>query len=399
MKRALKLLALTFFFVLTTTLPAVAECRGEITEEGTDSLEIGLLTCAPGTEAHKLYGHTAVRVTNLRTGKDVVYNYGMFDFRTPHFAWRFMLGQTNYCLGRQPFDLFAYAYAQDGRSVSEQLINLTPDEAARVAARLDSIASIRDWTYLYSFLYDNCTTRAVADILTAIDGRVEWGAQKEGITFRDIIHEFADDAAPWYSFGQDLILGKEMDAVIPRERQMFAPLYAESYFDDAVIVSPDGARRPLVKAKGVVVSVDAPMADAFPLSPLAAALLLLVVAIGVACYECRKRHIVHWFDDVLLLAQGVAGCIVALLFFFSKHPAVGSNWLILMLNPLPLLYLPYKIVREWRGRDSHYAAVLWAEMPILLLMLVVSGQQYPATLYILIGVLAVRAIAYAISTK
>lgn len=397
--RALKLLVLTAIMVLTTALPATAQCDGETAEEAADSLEIGLLTCAPGTDAYELYGHTAVRVTNLRTGRDVVYNYGTFDFKTPHFAWRFMLGQTDYRLGRQSMEVFAYVYAHDGRAVSEQLINLTPAEAARVAARLDSVASIRDWTYRYSFLYDNCTTRAVNDILAAIDGRVEWGAEKEGITFRDIIHEFADDAAPWYSFGQDLILGKEMDAVVPRERQMFAPLYAESYFDEATIVSPDGSRRPLVKAKGVVVSVDAPMAKTFPLLPLAAAVLLLVVAIGVTLYERRKGRIVHWLDDVMLLAQGLAGCIVALLFFFSEHPAVGSNWLVLMLNPLPLVYLPYKIVREWRGRDSHYAAVLWAEMPILLLMLMVSGQWFPATLYILIGVLAVRAIAHYLIVK
>lgn len=398
MKRTLLLLVLTTLAMLTTALPAAAEGDGETAVEA-DSLEIGLLTCDPGTEAYELYGHTAVRVTNLKTGRDVVYNYGVFDFKTPHFAWRFMLGQTDYHLGRQSFDFFAYCYAQDGRSVREQLINLTPAEAQRVATRLDSLASLKGWVYRYSFLYDNCTTRAVDDIIGAINGRVEWSADKEGLTFRDIIHEFADDAAPWYSFGQDLILGREMDEAVPRKLQMFAPLYAESYFDGAIIVAPDGSRRPLVKAKGEVVSVVAPDVKTFPLSPLATALLLLAVSTVVLLWERHRGRILHWFDDLLLLAQGLAGCIVGLLFFFSEHPAVGSNWLILMLNPLPLLYLPYKVVREWRGRDSHYSAVLWAEVPILLLMLVVSPQQFPATLYILIGVLAVRAISYAISTK
>ena len=61
-----------------------------------DSLRVSLLTCGPGEEAYSVYGHTAIRVQDQRTGEDWVFNYGVFDFDRPHFIWRFVLGQTDY---------------------------------------------------------------------------------------------------------------------------------------------------------------------------------------------------------------------------------------------------------------------------------------------------------------
>ena len=62
----------------------------------TDSLQVSLLTCAPGTEVYQLYGHTALRMQDASKGVDVVFNYGVFDFNAPHFTWRFVLGECDY---------------------------------------------------------------------------------------------------------------------------------------------------------------------------------------------------------------------------------------------------------------------------------------------------------------
>ena len=45
-----------------------------------DSLKASLLTCAPGTKSYELYGHTALRIQNTKTGDDWVFNYGVFSF-------------------------------------------------------------------------------------------------------------------------------------------------------------------------------------------------------------------------------------------------------------------------------------------------------------------------------
>lgn len=47
--------------------------------------EVSILTCAPGNELYSLFGHTAIRINDPRHQIDRVYNYGTFDFSTPHF--------------------------------------------------------------------------------------------------------------------------------------------------------------------------------------------------------------------------------------------------------------------------------------------------------------------------
>ena len=97
-----------------------------------DSLEISMLVCAPGTQIYELYGHSALRLHNLTTGADVVLNYGVFDFHTPHFAWRFMMGLTDYTVGAVHYRDFITAYSAEGRIVGEQVLNLTQEEAYRL---------------------------------------------------------------------------------------------------------------------------------------------------------------------------------------------------------------------------------------------------------------------------
>ena len=51
--------------------------------------EISILTCSPGTELYSLFGHTAIRVYDSSNHTDLVFNYGTFDFSTPHFYLKY----------------------------------------------------------------------------------------------------------------------------------------------------------------------------------------------------------------------------------------------------------------------------------------------------------------------
>ena len=61
--------------------------------------KFSVLTCSPGSEAYSLYGHTGLRYCDEEKGIDIVFNYGYFDFDSPNFAWRFILGETDYMVG------------------------------------------------------------------------------------------------------------------------------------------------------------------------------------------------------------------------------------------------------------------------------------------------------------
>jgi hypothetical protein len=66
-----------------------------LTAQG-DSLRISLLTYSPGVDLYTAFGHSAVRVQDLREGTDVLYNYGTFDFNTPNFYQKFLNSYTNW---------------------------------------------------------------------------------------------------------------------------------------------------------------------------------------------------------------------------------------------------------------------------------------------------------------
>ena len=87
-----------------------------------------VLTCGAGDDFYTTFGHTALRITDTAAGIDNVYNYGTFDFDTPHFYWKFMRGQLDYMLGRTTFRRFVRSYRAEGRAVWEQRLLLTPQE-------------------------------------------------------------------------------------------------------------------------------------------------------------------------------------------------------------------------------------------------------------------------------
>ena len=149
-------------------------------DKGDDSLEVSLLTCAPGHEVYRLYGHTALRVRNVeQPTQDDTYNFGWFSFNTPNFMLRFVLGRTDYSMAKESTALFAQTYIEDDAPVTAQVLDLTPAEARDVQKALNAIIEehhtevreylvpnlsggqdrlrleMPEWTYRYNFLYDN----------------------------------------------------------------------------------------------------------------------------------------------------------------------------------------------------------------------------------------------------
>lgn len=358
-----------------------------------DSATVSLLTCSPGKLVYEQFGHTALRVREYRNGtwSDWVFNYGSFSFSQPHFLWRFVLGQTDYELAVAPYALFYDSYAKEGRAIYEQRLNLTQDEAHRLIDALANNLQPSKATYRYNFFYDNCVTRALDRISDAVDGEVIWPEVKtEDNTLRDIVHEFTP-ADSWYRFGQDLLLGAEVDHPADRRLRMFSPIYAERYVSEAKVRRAGEALLPLAAPVITLLpETPAPLASGVQFTPMWAFGLLLAFVIGVTYYEYRRKRYFWILDVVLLIAQGLVGCIITFLFFFSSHPAVGSNFLITMFNPLPLLYFPWVMKCAVAGRP---ARGLYVQGVMLLATLIIGWagiQQFPPELNLIIAALALR---------
>ena len=356
-----------------------------------DSVVVSLLTVSPGPRIYELYGHTALRVREVLPGRfsDWVFNYGTFSFDQPNFVWRFLRGETNYELGIVPYSLFYDTYVREGRGLTELRLNLTPDETRRPVNRLSTNLLPENATYRYDFFYDNCVTRAIDVVAKSIDGRIDWGREPEPCTLRQIIHHYSA-ASPWDELGQDLLLGAEADKMVGRATQEFAPLYAESFVGQATIVAPDGSRRPLALPAITLLPATRPAETAAWYSPLVVFGGLLLLVVGASVAERRKRTHYYALDALLLLGQGIVGLFVSFLFFFSDHPAVDSNWLIVLFNPLPLILVPWLLKDSSLGRRSWTYKVEALLLAASVCVFVVGPQYVPAAVWLYTLTLAVR---------
>ena len=283
-------------------------------------------------------------------------------------------------------------YRRDGRGVDEQVLRLTAGEKERIFKTLLTESLPENATYRYNFLYNNCTTRAIDLIDIAAGGQIEWpeaAADSKGRakSLRDIIHEFSA-ASPWDRFGQDLVLGCEIDAPATRRHQSFSPIYAENFLAAARRRLPDGTVQPLAFApRRILPATEAAAAPCPAAAPGVAMALVLLFTLGLIAWERRTGKTALWWDGLLLAVQGLMGLVVSFLFFFSEHPAVGSNWLVAALNPLPLALL-FWYVRHARRRQFDalcwYTIIIW---PVLGMAALAQVQAFPYEIWLFGGAL------------
>lgn len=365
-----------------------------ITARAQDSAKCSLLTCSAGEEIYSLFGHTALRYEDPTRGIDVVFNYGMFSFRVPHFALRFALGETDYQLGVTEFSRFAAEYQWNERNVWQQTLNLTSREKQRLWEALTENYRPENRTYRYNFFYDNCATRPRDRIEACVDGRVEYAAAQDTTatvcTWRDLLHRYTE-GHPWARFGIDLCIGSRADKPASYREQMFVPFYLQQYLRGACIVTEQGDRRPLVGEEVKVVdAAHTAQEESLLPSPMQAALLLWAGVTVLSIYGVRRRKSLWALDGLLFGTAGVAGCILAFLAACSQHPAVSPNWLLLVLHPLHLFCLPCVLIRVKKKRLSRYMAANGVLLTLFIVLLAPIPQFIPPAVLPLTLCLLVR---------
>jgi hypothetical protein len=320
--------------------------------------EISLLTCAPGDEAYSLFGHTAIRVRDPRGQVDVVFNYGTFDFETRGFYLKFARGLLPYQLTCSPFSRFMAEYYHDRRSVREQVLRLDSLQVQGLWELLAENYQPQNRTYLYNFLYDNCTTRARDILVASLNGEVAWEAPAQDKSFWNLLDECLE-ISPWTQWGIHAILGSPATATASGWEQMFLPDYLLRGLEFA---RHDG--RPLaLPARFLYETPDARPLTPWYLSPL------FVFAAGASCLvlllERRKsRGVLGGVALPFFVVTGVIGCLLVFLGYFTLHPTTAPNANLLWANPLNLIVAPFLLKRRLsaiaRGYLRVYRALLLA---------------------------------------
>ena len=368
---ALKGVLLTLILVSSTPVAAQEDIPPM------DSVEFSLLTCQPHDEVYSLYGHTAIRYHELRPGGlDWAFNYGVFDFKKPHFVARFVFGLTDYELGAYPYKYFVKEYRRFGSMVTEQVLNLTDEEKMALHDALAINLRPENKIYRYNYFYNNCTTKARDVIESCINGKVEYAGREDYTpSYRDMVHSMTRNN-PWSRFGNDLLLGIKADWKTDLRQQEFLPGNLLYDFDHAQIYS-NGNYRPLIKERRIAVPAGVQIIESgFPLTPLACAAILLAVGIVIFFFEWRKKRVFVLWDVLLMITTGTIGIVLTLM-LFSQHPTVSLNLQIILCNPLPWLFL-WPVIR---GRETRY----WKITAILAVLFLIGSffQCYAEGIHVL----------------
>jgi hypothetical protein len=321
----------------------------------TDSIEVSLLTCSPHEEIYSLYGHTALRWHDLSKGDDIAFNWGVFDFNKPYFVLRFVFGLTDYELGAYPYPLFLQEYKEYGSSVTEQVLNLTTEEKLAVKQALIDNLQPENKVYRYNYFYDNCSLRPRDIIEKCVAGKVEYAPREDyAPTYREMVRSCTRNH-PWGTFGNDMLLGLRADQTTDMRQQEFLPENLMYDIDRATIYA-NGEYRPLVKERRIALQSGVQIIEQdFPLTPTECACLLLILSIIIALMEWKRRKTFKYWDAILMTVQGLAGCVLFVM-IFSQHPTTSLNLQLLLLNPLPLFFIPAVL----RRRETRWWTILAA---------------------------------------
>lgn len=372
---------LIFFLIIMGLAPAKAQFY-----------EISLLTCEPGDQLYSSFGHSAIRVREIGSeGRDMVFNFGTFDFDTPNFYGKFATGKLNYMLSVTTYDRFIIEYDYYKRGVTEQVLDMSMDQKDLLVQHLDALYDPARRFYKYDFFLNNCATKVRDAFEIAIGKQLVWNdsVATEEKTFRTLIDEFVHPL-PWADLGIDLALGAVIDRNATEREKQFLPDYMEKAFANATIVG-DGPSRPLVKETRVILEYPEEEKSIGLLNPYVV-FWVLAVAYGVMTFlGFRSGRLFKGLDVALFSLLGLIGVVVAFLWFLTDHSATLWNWNILWAFPGHLAIAWGLVKNPAKAWISKYLLGVLIASSLALVIWITGMQSFHPSLVPLFLIILLRA--------
>ena len=327
--------------------------RGQLSPQA----KVSMLTASPGPELYTVFGHSALWVHDPANGIDEVYNWGTFDFNTPNFYPLFIQGRLLYMLTVTSLNSFLYSYMIDGRSVHEQVLNLTAAEKQDIYDFLQINRQPENIHYYYDFFFDNCATRVRDLVDMHLD--IDWGPDPhpyEERSFRQMLKPYVQHI-PWISFGIDLLLGLPSDKIATPWHYMFLPDEMAIAFQQA----RHGDGRMLVSGYNELLPLTFETARSFPVTPTM--VFWALWALGVL--SLLKPRAARIFDKVYFTVLGLAGLMLFYLWFVSDHHATAQNLSLLWALPTHLYFIYRASVLSANNKTYGPGGSLVKRLPVI----------------------------------
>ncbi|HEX7369278.1 MAG TPA: DUF4105 domain-containing protein, partial [Rhodanobacteraceae bacterium] len=324
------------------------------------------------------FGHDALVITDTASGEAYAFNYGMFDFNQKDFYLNFARGIMIYRAAAWPAADDIQQYSGEGRSITDEHLNLTPAQRAALRDFLVWNVQPQNSRYRYRYFADNCTTR-VRDALNQVLGGALaaqlTGPATHGETYRSETDRLMS-GQPWLMYLLDLGLGPYADQPLTRWNGAFIP--ARLMQELRSVHGTNGA--PLVQSEVVLSPQRLPSPPASPpdmLWPLLIAGLVLGAAFIAAALFRDDYTVERWWFAVVgtlyAVLAGIAGVLMLVLWFATAHRAAWANENLWLLNPIAWLLIPALLrVRKPGATCSHFGIAIAALMTLTSLFALIS---------------------------
>lgn len=288
--------------------------------------QISLITCGVGEELYTAFGHTAIRIKNMETGSDVVYNYGTFNFYDSLFYVKFTLGKLNYYLDKEYFGDFVENYREDGRTVKEQVLNLGEEEIRMIEKYLEHNALPQNREYRYDFVFDNCATRVRDIFQNVLAPQFNYGDIMQGrkVSFRAVINEYLAQQH-WPRLGINLLLGSQIDSLMNNESALFLPdllhgAMAKATFKKKAVVMEEQI---LVVGEAVPSVLNWPMISG-----------IIILLGSLLVFNIRTlAPLKNIWSRIVLFVLGFLGLLMLFMWLGTDHQSCRNNYNILWAVP------------------------------------------------------------------
>jgi hypothetical protein len=321
-----------------------------------DQVDVYLHTVDIGNLIYSNFGHTALRVHDKVSGRDLVFNWGIFSFKDPiTFGLQFYKGILNYQLGIYPYRSVMDSYEAEGRKVWEEKIYLTRDQKVKLFERLIWNSKPENRTYAYQYFFDNCSTRIRDYLDEAMGGIVKSKTRMNHApqTFRDMVYE-GYSYTPGMDFFLDIAMNSNIDRLMTLWERMFHPLYMRDVF-----MQTQNEGQPMLS--GARVLVEFPRPESYPGLSFMLVLVVFGVPLSLLCIAFFMRNkLIHFLPIIyrafaavslpLLGFGALIGFLMPVTWLVSEHKDLHHNANMLLFWPFDVILLVWAFALLIQGR-------------------------------------------------
>jgi len=376
----MKRIFLICFIISFVSFPRV------LSQQADDTI-VYLLTCGPGTETYSIYGHSAIRIVLSEQHSDIVYNWGVFDYSTPNFTWKFAKGRLDYMLATESLKGFLQSYFFEKRYVYSQQMNIDAGEKRKLLEMINENLKPENIKYRYDFFYDDCSTRIRDLFEKSIGEKLKYPPAETGKmpTFRDMVGKY-QAPYPWLKFGVDLIMGSTSDKRAAFRDRMFLPIDMKDELSEALVHRGD-RMIPLLRNPEILLDFEAPKIkpNFFTSPPFIFTLVIILILILAALTKSLK--IIRIIDIVIYSVFSILSVLMIFFNFFTDHVQMKWNLNIIWLNPFIIVCLITLILNK--TGTVWFRTVFFISAGFLLLHFILP-QQFNISFFLLAIILLIR---------